>query len=151
MQILQFRGNSWLSRVIQAQTRSPYSHSALLTADYHLIEAWHGVGVTATPLEDHPHSGGTWVDVFDVRADYDESAVLDFALRQVGKRYDYRAVLRFLSRRDAPDNDRWFCSELVAAAFAAGGLDLLHGRHSHFSPRDIALSPYLHKTQEILL
>ena len=48
-----------------------------------------------------------------------------------------------LTEGPAPADDRWSCSELVVAAFRAGGLSLLDGPPSHLSPRDLRLSPYL--------
>jgi uncharacterized protein YycO len=53
--------------------------------------------------------------------------MVDWLNHQIGKGYDWGAVLRFVSRRKvnpAESSRRWFCSELAAAAWtmATGGM-----------------------------
>ena len=152
MKILQYRGHSLVSKAIRFQTRSIYSHSAIQFSDRKVIEAWHtggkrpwhgSVRMIESPFDGH--SRGTQIDVFSVdsRCDYDEAGIRRRAEEEIGKRYDFGAVARFLSRRDGQKNDKWFCSELVAFLTAHGGLHLLHAPPSKLSPRDIALSPVL--------
>ena len=114
MRILGYKGKSMTSKLIQLQTRSEYSHVAIMLDDLSVVEAWQGTGVRK-----------------------------DFLLTQLGKKYDYSSVFRFVTRRDALDNDRIFCSELVELAFIRGGLRLLRGNPSHHSPRDTVMCPYL--------
>jgi len=146
LKILQYRGRSVISRAIRVQTRSIYSHSAILLTDtLEVFEAWAVGGVLRSRNYLAVHTPGTPVDVFRITGDYDEDRVRAFCGLQLGKKYDFGAVARFMTRRKARDNNKWFCSELVAAAFAVGGLDLLNERvaHSYLAPRDIALSPLL--------
>ena len=144
MRILAYQGISWVSRVIRWQTRSRYSHIAIEVADNHVYEAWHVGGVQLNAHFRAVHTAGTMVDVFAISAHFDPLRVRHFLDAQIGKRYDFRAVARFLSRRNAPADDRWFCSELAVAAFRAGGLDLLARiPPSHVSPRDVIISPHL--------
>ena len=76
---------------------------------------------------------------------YSASTAVRWLESQIGKRYDYRSVLRFVSRRPADENDAYFCSELVFRYFEEGGLRLLRGIEAHdVSPRDLSLSPYLY-------
>lgn len=151
MRYLQYRGLSLVSKAIQLQTRSPYSHTAVQFSDG-IIEAWHAGGrrpwTGTVRWIEHPwdgHAKNTPVDVYEVVGDYDEGACLAFAQMQIGKSYDFRSVFRFLSRRSvsSEDNDRWFCSELGVAIARAGGLNLLIGNPAHMSPRDIPMSPEL--------
>jgi len=151
MQILQFRGKSLLSRIIQFQTRSAYSHTAPLLDNGTIVEAWHPVGVVASTLADHIHTPGAVVDVFNIVAHYDEAEAERFLMSQVGKRYDYWSVLRFLTRRDAPKNDAWFCSELALVACDRAGVKLLSGNPSHMAPGDVTKSPKLNWAGEIVL
>lgn len=140
MKILAYHGKSWISRAIQWQTRSPYSHVGIELDDGSVIEAWHVGGVSHSPDYRALHSSGTMVDVFIVDKDFDKSLTENFLQKQIGKKYDYSAVLRFISRRDEPADDRWFCSELV---FAAMPFLLNNISPSYTTPRDVTMSPYL--------
>ena len=55
----------------------------------------------------------------------DRDAVLDAALSQIGKPYDWLGVAGIALRgRDWQEDDCWFCSELVAWAFSEAGFPL---------------------------
>ena len=54
----------------------------------------------------------------------DPAAVIAAAASQIGKPYDWTALWSFVIRRDWQEDDSWFCSELVAWAFAQGGSPL---------------------------
>lgn len=139
--VLLFKGRGLISTAIRWQTRSVYSHAALLRPDGRIIESWQGAGVRLKRLED-------WrdVDVFDVPSMSPEQwrVALDYAALYLGSGYDYKAVLRFVSRRPAADDDRWFCSELVFAALQEAGVNLLERvGASQVSPGMLAWSPLL--------
>lgn len=141
--VLLFRGRGLISGLIRFQTRSEYSHAALLMPDGRILESWQGAGVRVHELTD-------WagIDAFSVRGmsgdQWDQA--LAFAWRQLGNRYDYLSVLRFVSRRDAPENGRWFCSELVFAALAIAGVRLLaRVEAAEVSPGMLAWSPLLER------
>jgi uncharacterized protein YycO len=137
--ILLFRGRGAISAAIRWQTRSEYSHAAFLLPCGRILESWQGSGVRIKWMRD-------WegVDSFGVHGmtpEQWERAIL-FARAQIGKRYDYRGVCRFLSRRKAPADDRWFCSELVAHSLSAAGVHLYRDvPASEISPGMIARSP----------
>ncbi|WP_296574126.1 hypothetical protein [Zoogloea sp.] len=58
----------------------------------------------------------------------DEDAALSAARSQVGKGYDWRALLGIVLRaRRLAEKDRWFCSELVAWVAEQGGRPLFRG------------------------
>ena len=120
--ILLFRGKGLMSALIRWQTRSKYSHAALLTREGTVIEAWQFAGVREIELK-------SWegVDAFDVEGLFnkDWDNVIDFARSKIGCKYDWLAIARFISRRSGIRNDRWFCSELVFAAFLRSGIRLL--------------------------
>lgn len=123
-----YKGHSLISRIIRFANWSPYSHAAIIDpVGNRVIEAWQGRVQAARSLSEL-HTTTTEVDVFHVETTPEQSAaVLAFAYAQVGKRYDYRGILHFITRRpEYPgDQDRWFCSELVMAAYRAAGIDLL--------------------------
>lgn len=161
MRILLFRGKGSVSSLIRWQTRSQYSHVAIQLASGQVIEAWEGniwrlLGSYLTKHVQHDgvrwheslaelraaHKPGTPIEAYDVVLPAERDAE-QFLRRQVGKQYDLRSVARFLSRRDAPVNDRWFCSELACYAARLGGRPLLRMNCAHASPRDVAVSPLL--------
>lgn len=109
--------------------------------DYSVIEAWHKGGVRRIPAPYHGHTPGTPIDVFRINAKFDAGAVTAFLEEQIGKKYDFKSVGRFITRRDAPLDDAWFCSEMELYAFAFGGCPQLRGNYSQMSPRDSVMSP----------
>ena len=73
-----------------------------------------------------------------------KSAFFNFLQKQVGKPYDWRAILSFYSvsqDRDWQEDDSWFCSELIAGALAASGLfpQKMAVGFSRITPRDLVL------------
>lgn len=64
----------------------------------------------------------------------DEAAASAFVARQLGKRYDWTALVGIVLRADWADPSRWFCSELAAAAVQAGGRRLLREDLARVTP-----------------
>lgn len=146
MRIALYRGKSWVSRLIQWQTRSPYSHAALLLDSGRVIESWWRGGCGKHPDLGTVHTPGTPVDIFVIEDLPPELSALVCAAAHsyLGHRYDWLGVARFISRRPHHPRRRIFCSALVAQAFEAAGMPLLQRvPPSHLSPRDISLSPLL--------
>jgi hypothetical protein len=91
---------------------------------------------------------GDWIgidryDVPGMTATQWETA-LAFALSAVGRGYDWWSIIRFVSRRRMPHNDRWFCSELVFAALSHAGVRLLERIAPwEVSPGLLSISPLL--------
>ncbi len=72
------------------------------------------------------------------------SSVLDYALSQVGKPYDWKGIFAFVSHnRDWQEDDAWFCSELVAFSFEQAGFPLVRDVAYRITPRDLLLSTLL--------
>ena len=141
--ILLFRGKGFISWGIRTQTRSQYSHAAILMPDGRIVEAWQGAGagVQIKTLDDY-----TGIDAFIVKGmnDTEWRLAIDYALSQVGSKYDYWAIVRFISRPSMPTNDKWFCSELVFASLARAGINLLERiTASEVSPGLLSFSPIL--------
>jgi uncharacterized protein YycO len=145
MQILLYRGKSFISKAIQMQTRSIYSHCAVRLRDGTMAESWATAGVRHMKSAFDGHTPRTKIDVYHIDGEYSADKVEEFLLKQVGKDYDYASIARFISRRTSPADSKWFCSELCVAAFRYGGLSLLNGNPSEHSPRDVSLSPLLRK------
>ncbi len=141
LRVALFSGGDPIAKVVRWQTRSPYSHAAfLLPCGTRVIESYPGVGVRIRHLsrEDWDH-----IDLYEVeKLTLDLSRqVLAFCERERGKGYDWRSVLRFVSRTSAKENGRWFCSELVFAALQHVRIDLLARIEAHnVSPGMLGLS-----------
>lgn len=141
LRVALFTGGDPIAKVVRWQTRSPYSHAAfLLPCGTRVIESYPGVGVRIRHLsrEDWDH-----IDLYEVeKLTLDLSRqVLAFCERERGKGYDWRSVLRFVSRTSAKENGRWFCSELVFAALQHVRIDLLARIEAHnVSPGMLGLS-----------
>lgn len=138
------RSDGLMSKLIKWQTRSQYSHASLVEPDGTVLESIQGKGVVRGRNVRYVKEQ---VDLFEVVAvaSMHEKAHA-FALAQLGKGYDWTMVARFLSRRSAnrASSGKWFCSELVFAAFAQAGLPLLRDTEAwEVSPELLSKSPYL--------
>lgn len=141
MRILLFKGKGLISRLIQWQTRGSYSHAAILFDDGVLIEAVEGRGVRKRGYD--PAEGADEFEIVNLRLDR-MPRLRDFAEKQVGKGYDYLAILRFIDRERMPENDKWFCSELAFAALKEAGVIALERiDESNVSPHLLSISPFL--------
>ena len=67
-----------------------------------------------------------------------------FVHGKVGASYDWRAYLGFLFNKKTEGPNRWFCSELIAAAFNHAGIEMFHNTGTwYITPRDIYISASL--------
>lgn len=105
---------------IRAVTWSKYSHVALLDGDEVIEATWPAVRVAPLAEVIAAHSAHAIVEL----PCRDPQAVIAAAASQIGKPYDYTAILGLGLRRDWQEEDAWFCSELVAWAFQQGGSPL---------------------------
>lgn len=153
MKVLLFQGKSILSWLIRFQTgairgNGKYSHAAIELDDGTVIEAWANTSKVSSGVIHRKdfregHTKGTIVDTYTIKSSFDAARVEQFLKDQIGKGYDWRSVLRFVTHKSALDNDRWFCSELVLTALAYGFMVLLKGNFSEMSPRDVPMSTLL--------
>ena len=144
MRILAYSGTSWPSLLIRFQSRSRFSHVAVELDDKTVIEAWAFIGVRHVSDKSEAHKAGTVIEAYDITGEYDQDAVESFLHSQLGKKYDYRSLIRFITRRHTRADNKWICSELVLEAFRRGGLELQKRiPASHATPRDIIMSPHL--------
>jgi uncharacterized protein YycO len=138
------RSEGWISKAIKWQTRSQFSHASLVLPDDTVLESMQGRGVVHGRKVE---SCVECVDLFTVLAIAKvQDAALGFAMSQLGKPYDYTMVARFVTRRTESlrTKEKWFCSELVFAAFLHAGLPLLRDTQPwEVSPELLSKSPYL--------
>lgn len=149
IRILQFKGRSLISRAIQLRTWGEYSHTAVLVED-EVIEAWHRGGVQRNKIWNIPHTDGTEIDVYALRPSLNEKTFVRLLSEEVGKGYDFQAILGFLGRKDLSNPDRWFCSELVFAMAARAGCLLLNAPAYKVDPNLLSYSPLLKFERSII-
>lgn len=116
--VLYCRRHSIDSAILRTAMWSQWSHQALLMPDgVHLVDAtfWHGVA-----LRDRAEIAMSRWAVREIACPRPDDAY-QFALAQIGKKYDTLGTLGIGLHRDWQEPDRWFCSELVEAALVAGG------------------------------
>lgn len=133
VQVLFTRSHALGSVLLRTALWSPWSHCALVDGDT-VIEAAAFDGVRASPLADLlAHATKAAMIVLPGEPE----KVIAAARSQIGKPYDWAGVLGFGFRRRWQDDDAWFCSELVAWAFAEAGTPLFREHAWRITPRDI--------------
>lgn len=105
---------SW---IIKFFSWSKWSHVALVDGDY-VIEATAMHGVRRVKIEEALH--GTKHE-FATLPCKDPQAIIDAAMTQLGKPYDFLAILGIGLKRDWQEDDKWVCSELIGWAADKGG------------------------------
>ena len=136
-----------VSHAIMEDTRGLYSHVDIVTPRGTLIGArsaamiindiTYPAGVTERPAGYAPFTTTKVLTFPSSRVD-DEAAFWAFVSAQMGKPYDTWAVLGLGAGRDWHSSDKWFCSELAAAALEiAGYIPKLPTGVWFVSPRDI--------------
>lgn len=155
--ILLFKGEKGISRLIAWGTSSKYSHVAVCVSQemYLAIEAMAGGGVRATDIR---QIKGEY-DVYRIKGSYGYNldGTISYLVSKLNSRYDYKGVfflglLKLLARIGCPFRDvanKWqkdrdyFCSELCYEAFFFGGsLDIVPdvSEADITSPGDVAKS-----------
>ena len=152
--ILLFKGEKGLSRLIQWGTNSIYSHVAIcVSSEMNLaIESFPGKGVRARDIRIIKNN----YDVFRVKKPFDLDKTISFLVSKLNQKYDtwgvvYLGILKLVGKvfKRAKDSaNKWqkdrdyFCSELVYEAFLFGGLDIVPevSDADITSPGDIAKS-----------
>jgi uncharacterized protein YycO len=143
MAVIRFvSGKGISSGIIKLGTFSKWSHVDLVTPEGFYLGARLDGGVQArAPGYDGPNADVEFANVWLPPSM--EERLWGFVRAQIGKPYDFTAILGIAFRRDWREDDAWFCSELVAAAFEQAGKPLLLGAANRITPRDISMSPYL--------
>jgi hypothetical protein len=120
-----------------------YSHAAIIVhrpdEKPYIVEAIEGKGVVKALVEDREVGKKEEVDIYACPMSIkQENILIEFLDKQVGKKYDWRMVIRFVpllidltpwwaNRRESQKRKsmgKWFCSELVFAAIAKAGIPL---------------------------
>lgn len=118
---------------------SAWSHVAIIDGD-EVIEAAAFHGVRARSLAEFKAEASHW-EIIEVPV-VDAAAVIAAARSQIGRRYDWLGVAGLGLHRRWQDAVAWFCSELVAWAFHAGGTPLFRTDAWRITPRDLFIRTY---------
>lgn len=134
-------GPGFVSGFIKFWTWSDWSHVEIWTPTGWLGARSSG-GVQIRPWD---YTTVVKEDIRTITLDPDtEVKLMNWFNAQIGKSYDYTALIGMPFRRDWHEDDKWFCSELVAAGFEAVGVPLLDAAElDRVTPRDVYLSPLL--------
>jgi uncharacterized protein YycO len=122
MRVILVRSRSLGSVLIRARLWENWSHAAVLLQNGDIIDAtFKAGGVRRRKLDDVlKHASDFRIITLPIP---DPVAAASFLHAQIGKPYDWRAILGWAtSDREWADDSAWFCFELVAAAAQAGGL-----------------------------
>lgn len=104
----------WLIRLF---TFSNWNHVAIEVGG-NVYEALATKGVIKTPA----HRYGTWDEMKTVEVDVpNRTKAIVFLDQQVGKKYDWLALIALPFRTTWQSPHKWFCSELGAKALSCGG------------------------------
>lgn len=156
--LILFRGNVFLSRVIQRVSGGRYSHSALVLdwgGRWMILQAEFIEGVQAVPLSVAVARYHGDVDFYpltpEARARVDLPRLAGVAKSALGLRYAKLDLLgaaahllfRFRLPRYQRDPEALFCSQYVSRCFRVAGLDLVAESDVGTSPEQIATSRWL--------
>jgi hypothetical protein len=149
--VLLFTGGDPIASIVKWQSRSHYSHAALLIPGANrVIESYpfHGVRQRALTVRDWER-----VHAYEVPSMTPQmwDAAVAFCESQHGKPYDWRSVLKFVTRTPARENGKWFCSELVFKALEVSYLRPLQMKAEYVNPGHLPASPYLHRDEQFEL
>jgi len=127
----QCRPSSFLIRLF---TWSQWSHVSILEDEDHIIDSTfkHG-GVRRRPVLELVGEVSAF-EVVEVPLPM-EDAGMDFIRSQLGKPYDWTAIVGFILRENWADPAKWFCNELFEAGCKAGGRLRFRESLSRVTPR----------------
>lgn len=145
--VLLFTGGDPIAALVRWQSRSHYSHAALL------------IPGTTTVIESYPFRGvrkreltaKDWERIHAYRVPdmtvKQWAGAVQFCESQMGMGYDWRNVLRFVSRVPARENNRWFCSELVFEAIRRTYRRVLNMSAEYVNPGHLADSTLMERDE----
>lgn len=149
--VLMFKGQSWLSKIIKWRTQSDYSHAGIVVwwNDRLMVLEAIGQGVLARPISYNLNHYSGDIEYFRPSreiATETRTLMAQFAQAQLGKKYASRRLVGFFFKllfnrpMQSHDNEsaagRYFCSEYVADIYAKHGLDLDIERSSGYTSPD---------------
>lgn len=139
MNLIFTRSWSPLSAIIRLATWSTWSHVGVLLGD-RVLDSTIRHGVAMRDMDSFM-AGISAHRVVDVETE-NPLGVINALRSQIGKPYDLTGVLGMSLRRNWQEDDRWFCSELVAWAFKQSGQPLFRNESMYrITPQHLWMLP----------
>lgn len=126
--------------VIRLLTWSNYSHVGIVAGPALIESRRRDGGVIENAL--YTRMADTAKTLFREYAT-DGGPIIAAARAQIGKPYDLRAVLGLPFHRDWQEDNKWFCSELVAWAANRAETPLVIKKVGRITPQDLLQVPFL--------
>ena len=133
--------NSILTYIICWFTWSRYSHVELLFSDDTCISSIGTKGVLMRSKGQILARNVEYLIKEIPTTAIQEAIIREFAMSQLGKPYDWGAVLGLPFRGRWDSDNRWFCPELCAVAFKQAGITLVDEHSSRITQRDLLVIP----------
>lgn len=124
------------SFIIRKFTKSNWSHVAIEHNGMVIESVTHG-GVRMVPLDDFESQ---YPRLFKMELPYKANEKIFNAVKsQIGKKYDWTAILAFGFNRNWQEKDAWFCSELIMNGILEAGYTVLNPstKVSRITPEDL--------------
>ena len=117
-----------IDKLICFGTRSIYSHSEIIHIDDSTL-ACNQISVSPRDSElrirAHTIDLDTW-DYFQTEGNLDESKALKYCTEKLGTKYDWVALLGFVTRLKINSKNRMFCSEFTTEVLLQAGIQLFN-------------------------
>jgi uncharacterized protein YycO len=116
-----------------------YSHVGFKLEDGLVLDATPSYGVAFREAQDDE----TTIYFQPIAPKAHIEKAVSWAKEQIGRPYDWTAIRGFVLQRDwHSDDSKWFCSEMICAAFTNAGWPLVRDGHlfDRITPRDLLLS-----------
>ncbi len=122
-------------RLIRMVTWGKWSHVGILSNDFSIYDSKLSCGgVVKADLGDRLSQ---YRKHCVVELPVDDAGVIRAVHSQLGKPYDFSAVFGIPFHRNWQEEDKWFCSELVAWACAQGGFPVINKPFGRVTPQDL--------------
>lgn len=132
MKLAFYKGSGTLyDQGIRLVTHGPYAHCEIVFKDGQWFSSSPRDG--GVRFKEIVPQAGSW-DFLEL--DIQEDTIREWSETQVGLKYDWSGVARFVLPFLPSSKDHWFCSEICIAALQRGGL-LLDLTPSRYSPNDL--------------
>jgi hypothetical protein len=150
--ILFYKGSSWISRLIKAETSSEYSHVALVIDPLHVVETdWR------YPLRiNHINYKSSDFDIYRVDLSIMErEKMLEFIYMSLNVKYDYDEILKiFLNNKlklNLRDDDNFYtCASWIYSVFLSAGKNLVPMSSDIVSPQALIRGGIITKVDTFL-
>lgn len=123
-----------VSYAIKLLTWSEYSHVGFILNDNVVLDSTFTAGGVKIRSFDEIKKHSSRILIREYPRISSDS--INWAKSQIGKPYDFTAIIGIPFRRNWQEEDRWFCSELVAWACEKAGTPIVNKEKWRVTPQD---------------